>query len=240
MKTPILALLILAAQPAHGSPPLYPVSISSTSVIQVAYTTSATVLFEEALVARKEDMRLCDKPVDMRVPSSKLMRVHAKSIIKACWYFWGDDPSAWYMMGYLLMSEGGGNMDHTAPRGEKTYGPYCNTVEEVRTTVAEYKWIGCPKSKYDIIDKLENDPAWAALITAGTIFRAVRRSCGDRMCGILRYKMGDGRFAEVTKKKAPEETEVWKATSKEQTRLLCIRDRILSGGIIYPCQCKSQ
>jgi hypothetical protein len=225
--SPSAALLALSMT-AAGSP----VSI------MLSAPSSASAIFEATTWLHYSESRTCERPA-RGIPGRAIVRLHIRGILTACARFWPGEEWAPYRMLTVLISEGNGHLDGNAPPGEKTYGPYCTTVEEVRSTCSTFRDIPCPRPAWEIKELLCERPEWAALVTAGTLWRYDRAQGGDRMLGTLMYKLGDRRLRDSAEAAGGvQELRSWRQFSDRLTRVFCLRDRVLVSGPYAPCGCE--
>ena len=131
-------------------------------------------------------------------------------------------------------------MEKNSPRSEKTYGPYCSSLVEVRMACEEYSWIKCPRAGWQIIDKLQEDPSWAALVAAAIINRCDRMQGGDRILGTLMYKYGDRGLNRALKRNDGKVAECreWIKFHCELSRILCLMSYVMAQDQYIPCRCE--
>lgn len=202
---------------------------------------TATALFEAAVWAHYDQTVECDKP-SRGIPSKKTITKHVKGIIAACEPFGSMEPD-WYLMACLLFSEGNGHMKGNSPSGEQTYGPYCHTILEVRMTAQRWPWMGCPRSGAGIIEKLETDPAWAALIMRGTWQRLLEEQRGNRITALNCYKMGGEGVRRATynengiRVRQPWELAPWRRFVRDLSQLACLREQLMMSETVSRCAC---
>jgi hypothetical protein len=202
---------------------------------------TATALFEAVVWAHFDHVADCEKPT-RGIPGKRTITRHIRGIIAACEPFGGMEPD-WYLMACLLFSEGGGHMKKTSPAGEQTYGPYCATILEARTTAQRWSWMGCPRTNDGIIERLETDPAWAALIMRGTWQRLLEEQQGNRIIALNCYKMGGegvrrNTFNDYGKRvRQPWELSPWRNFVKDLSQLACLREQLMMSEIVPRCAC---
>ena len=254
MLTAVAALLMWAqtASPASSVPTipgtvLPPAPQPATAWIDIKAPlglggpNTTTALFEAAIWAYYDQNAECDKPA-RGIPSKRLIAKHIRSIIDACMPFGGMEPD-WYLMACLLFSEGNGHMKGNSPSGEQTYGPYCSTILEARMTTQRWSWMGCPRTNAGIIEKLETDPAWAALVMRGTWQRLLEEQKGNRITALNCYKMGGegvrrNTFNENGKRvRQPWELSTWRQFVWRLSQLACLREQLMMGGTVPRCAC---
>jgi len=156
-------------------------------------------------------------------------------IESSCDRFWPGNEEALYRMLGLLISEGNGIMKDNSPKGEKTHGPYCESVEEVREVAGKgslHPDIPCPRSAVAIIEKLETEPEWAALVCAAIVKQYDREQGGDQIRGTLVYKIGGARLKSIVDDHpgvAVTNIRAWKEMAKRMDYVRCLRDRLMIG-----------
>lgn len=202
-------------------------------------------LFESVAQAHWKEARDCWRGSARRIPSAWYRRHLIAGIWSAAGRWYPDDPEAPYRMFALALTESNGNPVKVERPGEKSYGPFCATVEEARDTSRIYR-LECPRSRQAVVDRLMEDPEWAAAIAAGTLWRCDMRQGLDEVRGLLAYKMGDHRLADVERtlaREIPPRTitacSTWDHYESITIWLRCLRDRLGADGRVtpYPCAC---
>jgi hypothetical protein len=238
----VVVTLQLVDPPSLSTPlPAATAWIDIRAPLGIGGPQTATALFEATVWAHFDQVHECDAPT-RGIPGKRLIAKHICAIIESCSPFGGME-SDWYLMACLLFSEGGGHMKKTSPTGEKTYGPYCATILEARVTSQRWSWMGCPRSDAGVIERLETDPAWAALIMRGTWQRLLEEQRGNRITALNCYKMGGegvrrNTFSESGKRiRQPWELSPWRYFVRDLSRLACLREQLMVSGTVSRCAC---
>lgn len=205
----ILATFLLIVAPSHCQ-------AASTTVTDDAGTPISSSIFLTAQLSSSvffqnfalEYYRRAEKCKQLEyIPSRNRILKVTNAIWIACqvppeigtWIPSKDTPGPeWrpYYMFTLMMSESGGKSRNTSKPSEKTYGFCCGSITEARG-VCYVKQMPCPKYNADVIEKLQNDLPWAALISLKA-WEYYSLGCkGNIMAGLMCYKYGPSKFADL-------------------------------------------
>ena len=205
-----LFLLICSKSSAlslSSTPPVaeaVPVQEQSLDALVVA-KMSSSVFFQDVMLEYYRKATLC-KQIDYFPTRNRIIKL-ANAIWTACegqptlgtWVSSTNAPGPeWrpYYMFALMMTESGCKSHNTSKPSEKTYGPWCGSVTEVRG-VCYAKKMSCPRYSADIVEKLQNDLPWAALMALKAWEYYASDSKGDIMYGLMCYKYGMGKFGQI-------------------------------------------
>jgi len=198
---------------------------------------SSTALFDSVVRLHFDEARDCWK--QSRLPGPRTVGREIRGMVLASDRFWPLDTDAPYRMMAVMVSESGGNTRNTAKPNEPSYGPWCGTVDEAREAHRLFPDIACPRLRDDVIERLQTDPEWAALVTGAALWRYDRAQGGDRVRGLLLYKFGAeglrracARLGELPITDLP----VWRHYASCLAWVTCLRDRVLMNAT-PPCGC---
>lgn len=198
---------------------------------------SATVLFESTVQLHFVEAKNCWG--QRKLPSQRMIQREIRGMLQGCDRFWPGDESAPYRLMTVMITESGGNTRNTAKPQEHSYGPWCGTPDECRETHRLHPDIPCPRSKGEIVERLESDPEWAALVACATIWRYDRAQGGDQIMGLLTYKFGTQGLCNALARLGdhpPTDLAVWQHTATCFAWVRCLRDRVMVDST-PPCGC---
>jgi hypothetical protein len=214
---------------------------TSSTAFFVSFNASATVVFESTVQLHFAEARDCWR--QQKMPGPKTIAREIRGMVSATDRFWQGDMMAPYRLTAVMVSESGGNTRNTSKPNEPSYGPWCGTVDEARESTRIFPDIGCPRHTTDIIERLQSDPEWAAMVAAATLYRYDRAQRGDQMYGLLMYKFGVTGLGRAIRNlqgldaNAPvSNLKVWKHFDGCLSWILCLRARVLMRST-PPCGC---
>jgi len=214
------------------------VLITSCQAEASARPWTATELFESTVQLHFEEARDCWK--QPRIPGPRTIVKEIRGMLAASSRFWPGDEGAPYRLLAVMVSESGGNTRNTAKPLEPSYGPWCGTVDEAREAGRLFPDIGCPRGRDAIVERLQADPDWAAMVCGATLWRYDRAENGDQVLGLLIYKYGPAglRRALMDTGKIAADLPVWRHYMACLTWIRCLRDRLICDST-PPCGCSA-
>jgi hypothetical protein len=217
------ALLLAAAGTALAAPP------------------SGTLLFEATAAAHWDESPDCWGGLAKRRPSARQRTGLVRGILAGCDRWYPGDAAAPYRFLALLLTESNGSPVRVETAREKSYGPFCASVAEARETARLFA-LGCPRATWQVIDRLLQDPEWAALVAVGTIWRYDLAQGRDQVRGLVMYKAGGAGLDRIEQRLAKERlpmtsSEIWTGFIARLAWVQCLRDRSHAGGVYVRCGC---
>jgi hypothetical protein len=231
-------LMLLSTQTMAGVPAVTLPPFAPPPFVEVRPSAlSSSAILEGVVWNHYREERVCWKPA-RGLPLTVTVKRHIRGIVAASGRWWPGEEWAMYRLLVILLSEGDGHMNGNSPPKERTYGPYCATLEEVRSTCSAFPDLKAPRANWEAKEKLGTDPEWAALIAAGTLWRYDLAQGGDRIRGTLMYKMGAEGLRRALESVPIMELRVWKQTRRGWDRVLCLRDRVILNNTVM-CGCEA-
>ena len=206
---------------------------------------SSTVIFDATVWCHFREAKACWGGRASRQPYRAIVVKEIRGMLEACARFWPGDENAPYRMLTLMISETNGHPEGAKPP-ERSFGPWCLTVEEARES-ARLFGLPCPRGAGAIRERLIEDPFWAAMLTAGTLWRYDRAQGGDMVRGTLTYKYGSEglRRAELSMSASGRPITampIWLHFGRVLAWVCCLRDHAMLGnrGMPgFPCACEA-